>query len=172
MTVIIQAAGVRRSALPGSHLQIPVSLVRCNSWDCCSGLVRLHDARSGSPAVCGGWGKGWRGLAFRAGRKQMSAAIGCMHDDPAHRWTLQELAERAGMPRSIFALSFKETVGATSSANVSGTRSVLAMNPQAPSEKLSEGSWAVPHGNTAGATTRILLQIEQKKPSAPIGSKL
>jgi len=41
----------------------------------------------------------------------MSAAISSMHDDPAHRWTLQELAERAGMSRSTFALKFKETVG-------------------------------------------------------------
>jgi len=34
-----------------------------------------------------------------------------MHDDPAHRWTLQKLAERVGMSRSIFALKFKQTVG-------------------------------------------------------------
>jgi AraC-like DNA-binding protein len=41
----------------------------------------------------------------------MSAAIGAMHDDPAHRWTLQELSARAGMSRSTFALRFKKTVG-------------------------------------------------------------
>ena len=41
----------------------------------------------------------------------MSAAITAMHADPAHRWTLQELAERAGMSRSTFALRFKATVG-------------------------------------------------------------
>jgi AraC-like DNA-binding protein len=40
----------------------------------------------------------------------MSAAINAMHDDPAHRWTLQKRAERVGMPRSIFALKFKQTV--------------------------------------------------------------
>jgi AraC-like DNA-binding protein len=36
-----------------------------------------------------------------------------MHDDPAHRWTVQELAERALMSRSSFALKFKATVGAS-----------------------------------------------------------
>ncbi len=36
-----------------------------------------------------------------------------MHDDAAHRWTLQELAECVGTSRSIFALRFKETVGST-----------------------------------------------------------
>ena len=43
----------------------------------------------------------------------MGAAITAMHDDPAHRWTLQSLAERAGMSRTTFALKFKETVGAS-----------------------------------------------------------
>ena len=56
--------------------------------------------------------KGGVGWLFALADKQMSAAINAMHDDPAHRWTLQELAERAGMSRSSFALKFKETVGA------------------------------------------------------------
>ena len=55
--------------------------------------------------------KGGVGWLFALADKQMSAAIQCMHDDPAHRWTLQELAERIGMSRSSFALKFRETVG-------------------------------------------------------------
>jgi len=55
-------------------------------------------------------GVGW--LAALAD-KQMNAAISCMHGDPAHPWTVKELAERAGMSRSVFALRFKETVGST-----------------------------------------------------------
>ncbi|TIM51241.1 MAG: helix-turn-helix transcriptional regulator, partial [Mesorhizobium sp.] len=55
-----------------------------------------------------GSGVGW---FFALADRQMAAAINAMHDDPAHRWTLQELAERAGMSRSTFALKFKETVG-------------------------------------------------------------
>ena len=34
-----------------------------------------------------------------------------MHEDSGYRWSLQDLAERAGMSRSIFALRFKEKVG-------------------------------------------------------------
>ena len=41
----------------------------------------------------------------------MSAAITAMHADPAHRWSLQKLAQVAGMSRSIFAQRFKDTVG-------------------------------------------------------------
>jgi AraC-like DNA-binding protein len=55
--------------------------------------------------------KGGVGWLFALADKQMSAAISAMHGDPAHRWTLQELAERVGMSRSTFALKFKETVG-------------------------------------------------------------
>jgi len=58
--------------------------------------------------------------------KQMSAAITAMHDDPGHTWTLQTLAERAGMSRSIFALRFKETVGATPMEYLTRWRMLLA----------------------------------------------
>ena len=53
-------------------------------------------------------GVGW---LFALADPQVSAAITAMHQDPAHRWTIQELAERGGMSRSSFALKFKETVG-------------------------------------------------------------
>lgn len=66
--------------------------------------LRLHLADDTSGGV------GW---LFALADKHMRVAITCMHDDPGHRWTLQELAERAGMSRSIFALRFKETVGET-----------------------------------------------------------
>ena len=51
--------------------------------------------------------RGGVGWLFALADKQMGAAINAMHDDPAHRWTLQALAERAGMSRSTFALKFK-----------------------------------------------------------------
>jgi AraC-like DNA-binding protein len=53
------------------------------------------------------------GWLFALADPQMSAAIHAMHDDPAHPWTLQELAEKIGMSRSGFAAKFKETVGST-----------------------------------------------------------
>ncbi len=43
-----------------------------------------------------------RGLPFRL-------AIAAMHNDPGYPWTLQSLAERVGLSRSIFALRFRET---------------------------------------------------------------
>jgi AraC-like DNA-binding protein len=53
-------------------------------------------------------GVGW---LLALGDQQMRAAMTAMHEDPAHGWSLQELAERAGMSRSKFAFKFKQKVG-------------------------------------------------------------
>ena len=79
--------------------------------------LRLHLADGARGSV------GW---LFALADKQMSAAITCMHDDPGHPWTLQNLAERIGMSRSIFALRFKETVGATPMEYLTRWRMLLA----------------------------------------------
>ena len=68
-------------------------------------------------------GVGW---LFALADKQMSAAINSMHDDPAHGWTIQKLAERAGMSRSAFALKFRETVGASPMEYLTRWRMLLA----------------------------------------------
>jgi AraC-like DNA-binding protein len=79
--------------------------------------LRLHLAEGLSGGV------GW---LFALADKQMSAAIGAMHDDPAHHWTLQELAEVAGMSRSSFAQKFKETVGTSPMEYLARWRMLLA----------------------------------------------
>ena len=68
-------------------------------------------------------GVGW---FFALADKQMSAAISAIHEDPAYRWTLQELSERAGMSRSTFALRFKETAGETPMEYLARWRMLLA----------------------------------------------
>jgi AraC-like DNA-binding protein len=79
--------------------------------------LRLHLAEGANGNV------GW---LFALADKQMSAAISCIHGDPAHRWTLQQLAERASMSRSTFALKFKETVGASPMEYLTRWRMLLA----------------------------------------------
>jgi len=79
--------------------------------------LRLHLAHGAKGSV------GW---LFALADKQMSAAITCMHDDPGHPWTLQKLAERVGMSRSVFAQKFKETVGATPMEYLARWRMLLA----------------------------------------------
>jgi AraC-like DNA-binding protein len=79
--------------------------------------LRLHlsDAASARP--------GW--LSALAD-KHMSIAIASMHNDPGYPWTLQSLAERVGMSRSVFALHFRETVGSTPMEYLTRWRMLLA----------------------------------------------
>ncbi len=79
--------------------------------------LRLHMAKGLRGGV------GW---LFALADKQMGAAINSMHADPAHGWTLQELAKHAGMSRSTFALKFKETVGASPMEYLTRWRMLLA----------------------------------------------
>jgi len=68
-------------------------------------------------------GVGW---LFALADRRMAAAIGAIHDDPAHGWTVEALAGRAGMSRSTFALRFKEKVGASPMDYVTRWRMLLA----------------------------------------------
>jgi AraC-like DNA-binding protein len=79
--------------------------------------LRLHLTEGSTGGV------GW---LFALADKQMGAAINAMHEDPAHRWTLQSLAARAGMSRSTFALKFKETVGTSPMEYLTRWRMLLA----------------------------------------------
>jgi AraC-like DNA-binding protein len=79
--------------------------------------LRLHLTDAASA------GRGWLGALSD---KHMSVAIASMHNDPGHPWTLQSLAERVGMSRSVFALRFRETVGATPMEYLARWRMLLA----------------------------------------------
>ena len=70
--------------------------------------------------------RGGVGWLYALADRQMSAAISAMHDDPAHRWTLQALAERAGMSRTSFAVKFKRTVGVSPMDYLARWRMMLA----------------------------------------------
>lgn len=64
---------------------------------------------------------------------RMSTAIKAMHADPAHPWTLEELANRTGMSRSVFAQRFREKVGETPIKYLTRWRMMLA------ADRLSHG---------------------------------
>ncbi|WP_165066361.1 AraC family transcriptional regulator [Paludisphaera rhizosphaerae] len=68
-------------------------------------------------------GVGW---LFALADEHIGQAIDAMHGDPAHPWTLRELADRVGMSRSAFAARFKETVGATPIDYLTRWRMLLA----------------------------------------------
>lgn len=60
--------------------------------------------------------------------KRMRLALSCIHADPAHAWTLQQLAGRAGMSRTAFAQTFKRTVGTSVMEYLTRWRMTLAIS--------------------------------------------
>ncbi|TLF55659.1 helix-turn-helix transcriptional regulator [Nonomuraea sp. KC401] len=56
----------------------------------------------------GGTATGW---AAALAAPDISAALNAMHDDPAHPWTVQELADRARMSRATFSRRFGSLTG-------------------------------------------------------------
>ena len=61
---------------------------------------------------------GQTGAGMLAGlsHPRLRLALVAMHENPAQEWTLDTLAERAGMSRSVFANVFRDTVGCTPGA--------------------------------------------------------
>jgi len=84
--------------------------------------------------------RGGVGWLFALADPQMSAAIGAMHGDPAHGWTLAELAARAGMSRSTFALKFKQTVGKSPMEYLTRWRMMLAADRLGNTDRLGNAA--------------------------------
>ncbi|ANF58163.1 AraC family transcriptional regulator [Halotalea alkalilenta] len=80
--------------------------------------LRLHVEQASTMG-----GVGW---LLGVADKQLGAAINAIHANPAHRWKLHELAERACMSRSAFAQRFKETVGTSPMEYLTRWRMLLA----------------------------------------------
>jgi AraC-like DNA-binding protein len=103
--------------------------------------------------------RGGAGWFFALSDKQMSAAITSMHDDPAHDWTVEELGQRAGMSRSIFALRFKETVGVSPMEYLTRWRMLLAGDRMAnTSDSISEIAQSLGY-ESASAFTKAFKRI-------------
>ncbi|MFD5625585.1 AraC family transcriptional regulator [Streptomyces sp. NPDC127072] len=65
-------------------------------------VLRLHLTRE--PHTASGWLAGLRDPAI-------ASALACLHRDPAHPWTVAELASATAVSRSTLAARFKATVG-------------------------------------------------------------
>jgi AraC-like DNA-binding protein len=59
---------------------------------------------------------------------RLAHAVNAMHERPAHPWTLDELADLAGMSRARFAVNFREAVGITPLDYLTDWRMSIAQN--------------------------------------------
>jgi AraC-like DNA-binding protein len=86
-------------------------------------------------------GVGW---LFALADPRLRTAMTCIHDEPEHPWTIQELAERAGMSRTVFAQRFKQRVGSTSMEYLTRWRMLLAGDRlKASDDPVSRIAWSV-----------------------------
>ncbi|AOW12258.1 AraC family transcriptional regulator [Hydrogenophaga crassostreae] len=96
-------------------------------------------------------GVGW---LFALSDPKIGVAIKAMHAEPALGWTLQVLAEKVGMSRSIFAQRFRETVGTSPMAYLTHWRMLLAGDKLATSsESISTVALALGYGSESAFST-------------------
>jgi AraC-like DNA-binding protein len=103
--------GELREPRPGGHLAVH-HLTHLMLVEVLRG--HAHDA-----AQSGGW---LQGLSDR----KVSLALALMHQEPARRWTLSDLAEAIGMSRTSFAVRFKTCVGVAPLEYLTRWRMLLA----------------------------------------------
>lgn len=85
-------------------------------------LVQLLRWMLDHPDECGISG----GLMAGLGDPALARAMTALHDHPGQAWTLEAMAQRAGMSRSAFAARFKQLVGATPADYLADWRLTLA----------------------------------------------
>lgn len=68
------------------------------------------------------------GLITGLSDPRLARALVAMHDSPGEPWTLERMAERAGMSRTAFANTFRELVGQTPADYLTGWRIALAQS--------------------------------------------
>jgi AraC-like DNA-binding protein len=70
--------------------------------------------------------RGPSGWAAALADQSISVALRDTHDDPAHPWTVEQLARRAGLSRAAFARRFAQLVGRSPLAYLTWWRMTMA----------------------------------------------
>ncbi|MBT2322284.1 AraC family transcriptional regulator [Variovorax paradoxus] len=73
-------------------------------------------------------GEGRTGWLAGVGDRIVGAALNALHKNPAHAWTLDELARTAGSSRSVLAERFQQLVGSSPMQYLTQWRMLLAAN--------------------------------------------
>lgn len=81
-------------------------------------ILRLHLATA--------WPRSPTGWFLALSDRQIGAAVGAIHAEPARHWKLEDLARVAGVSRTIFAQRFKHLVGTTAMNYLTRWRMLIA----------------------------------------------
>ena len=98
------------------------------------------------------------GMLAGMSHPKLRHALVAMHEKPAHEWSLDELADTAGMSRSVFANAFRETVGLTPGAYLQNWRVSLAQQALRQGRSLKMIAVEVGYGSEAALSRAFKVQ--------------
>lgn len=98
------------------------------------------------------------GMLAGMSHPKLRHALVAMHEQPAHEWSLEELAEKSSMSRSVFANSFRDTVGLTPGAYLQNWRVSLAQQALREGRSLKMIAVEVGYGSEAALSRAFKVQ--------------
>ncbi|MGA6151336.1 MULTISPECIES: AraC family transcriptional regulator [unclassified Stenotrophomonas] len=101
------------------------------------------------------------GLLAGMAHPRLRHALVAMHEAPAEEWTLESLAQRAGMSRSAFAESFRDTIGSTPGQYLQGWRTRLVQQALRRGQPLKRIAIDVGYGSEAALSRAFKAQTGQ-----------
>ncbi|WP_434458589.1 AraC family transcriptional regulator [Stutzerimonas urumqiensis] len=110
------------------------------------------------------------GLLSGLAHPRLRNALVAMHEKPAQDWTLSELATVAGLSRSVFATTFRETVGTTPGQYLQGWRVRLAQKALLRGRPLKVIATEVGYGSEAALSRAFKAQSGQSPRKWKAGS--
>ena len=99
------------------------------------------------------------GLLAGLAEPRLAKAINAMHGDPAHNWSLEELAATAGMSRARFAVRFRDIVGMTPGAYLAEWRLGVAQSLLRQGKPVQLVSDFVGYGNASALSRAFRAQV-------------
>lgn len=98
------------------------------------------------------------GMLAGLAHPKLRKALVAMHEQPAQAWSLESLAEVAGMSRSVFANSFRDSVGCTPGIYLQGWRIRLAQQALRQGRPLKMVAIEVGYGSEAALSRAFKAQ--------------
>lgn len=99
------------------------------------------------------------GMLAGLAHPKLRHALVAMHEAPAHDWTLDGLADRAGMSRSVFAAAFRDAVGVTPGQYLQSWRIGLAQQALRQGRPLKLIADDVGYGSEAALSRAFRAQV-------------
>jgi AraC-like DNA-binding protein len=110
------------------------------------------------------------GVLAALANPRLARAITAMHDKPEHLWTLDDLAEEAGMSRTVFARQFREAAGSTPMDYLARWRMTIAQSLLRKGKPIKAVAAAVGYDSPA-ALTRTFAKIVGVSPRQWLGDQ-